>query len=225
MTQLSAMSDLELAALMSSRICHDAISPVGAINNGLEVLDDEVDADSRKYALDLIRSGAQSAAAKLDFARFAYGASGSAGSEINLGEMERIARAYCGSIRHELEWHVEPINLPKNVVKLLLNLIASGIAALPRGGTLRVIMGGSATAPIFQIQCVGRGAKLPEDLARMLGYPVAPPTEGLGAVGADGKLVVNALSIQAYYTVRVAAETGMSLALAEDGADIIIDAR
>ncbi|WP_438802514.1 hypothetical protein, partial [Klebsiella aerogenes] len=52
---------LDLAALLCSRVCHDLISPVGAIVNGLEVLDDAKNADDREFALELIRKSARSA--------------------------------------------------------------------------------------------------------------------------------------------------------------------
>ena len=79
MSNQHQLDDLGLAALISSRICHDVISPVGAISNGLEVLDEEEDVQVREYALDLIRKSAAQASAKLQFARLAFGAAGSAG--------------------------------------------------------------------------------------------------------------------------------------------------
>ncbi len=79
---------LELAALMCSRVCHDLINPVGAIVNGLEVFDSSNKEDDKQFALDLIRKSANSTSARLQFCRIAYGAAGSAGSQIDLGEAQ-----------------------------------------------------------------------------------------------------------------------------------------
>ena len=86
------LDPLDLAALLCSRVCHDVISPVGAIVNGLEVLDDEKDGSMREFANDLIRKSAKQASARLQFARIAFGAAGSAGSSIDLGDAEQVAR-------------------------------------------------------------------------------------------------------------------------------------
>ena len=84
---------LELAALLCSRVCHDLISPVGAIVNGLEVLDDNPKPEDREFALDLIRKSAKTASARLQFCRLAFGAAGSAGAQIDLGDAQNMARA------------------------------------------------------------------------------------------------------------------------------------
>src|SRR5665213_407794 len=83
---------LDLAALLCSRVCHDLISPVGAIVNGLEVLDEDKDEETKTFALDLIKKSAQQASAKLQFCRLAFGAAGSAGAQIELGDAEKVAR-------------------------------------------------------------------------------------------------------------------------------------
>ena len=79
---------LDLAALLCSRVCHDLISPVGAIVNGLEVLAEEKDEETKTFALDLIKKSAGTASAKLQFCRIAFGAAGSAGAQIDLGDAE-----------------------------------------------------------------------------------------------------------------------------------------
>ncbi len=99
MTEPTALGDLELAALVSSRICHDVINPVAAISNGLEMLDEEPDQAMRDAAMDLIRKSAAQASAKLQFARLAFGAAGSAGAEIDLRDAEKVARDFVGRNR------------------------------------------------------------------------------------------------------------------------------
>ena len=84
-----SLDALDLAALLCSRVCHDVISPVGAIVNGLEVLEDEKDAEMRGFAVDLIKKSANTASARLQFCRLAFGAAGSAGASIDTGDAER----------------------------------------------------------------------------------------------------------------------------------------
>src|SRR5437870_8190033 len=129
---------LELAALLCSRVCHDLISPVGAIVNGLEVLDDNPKPEDRDFALDLIRKSARQASARLQFCRLAFGAAGSAGAQIDLGDAEVVARGFLEDDKTKLTWNLARVLLPKNRVKLLLNLLVLGAQSIPRGGSLTV---------------------------------------------------------------------------------------
>src|ERR671929_929705 len=113
MAELFTLSALDLAALLCSRVCHDVISPVGAINNGLEVLEDEADEQTRVFALDLIRKSARQASAKLQFARLAFGAAGSAGAQIDLRDAETVARGFLDGDKVVLEWTGGGGALPK----------------------------------------------------------------------------------------------------------------
>src|SRR5215207_4303193 len=88
------LDPLELAALVASRVCHDVISPVGAIVNGLEILEDEKDEEMRGFALDLVRKSARQASARLQFARLAFGAAGSAGAQLDTGDAEQVTRGF-----------------------------------------------------------------------------------------------------------------------------------
>src|SRR4051812_34353083 len=104
----SAPDALELAALLCSRVCHDLISPVGAIVNGLEVLDDNPKAEDRDFALDLIRKSAKTASARLQFCRLAFGAAGSAGAQIDLGDAQNMAKGHIEDGKIAMSW-----NLPR----------------------------------------------------------------------------------------------------------------
>src|SRR5467141_5121326 len=84
---------LDLAALLCSRVCHDLISPSGAIVNGLEVLEESTDEETKSFALDLIKKSAKTASARLQFCRIAFGAAGSAGAQIDLDDAHAMARA------------------------------------------------------------------------------------------------------------------------------------
>ena len=83
---------LDLAALLCSRVCHDLISPVGALVNGIEVMEDDADEQTRTFALELIKKSATTASARLQFCRIAFGAAGSAGASIDTGDAESVAR-------------------------------------------------------------------------------------------------------------------------------------
>lgn len=151
---------LEFAALLCSRVCHDVISPVGAIVNGLEVLEEEEDAEMREHALLLIAKSALQASAKLQFARLAFGASGSAGAEIELADARRAAEGLFAGSRISLAWEARPAALHKSRLKLLMNLLQFAAGAIPRGGELRVIVepGNEGMAVI----ATGARARVPE---------------------------------------------------------------
>src|SRR5687767_9210068 len=132
------LSGPDLAALLCSRVCHDVISPVGAINNGLELLDEGAgDSD----ALDLIRTSAVNASVRLKFARLAFGASGSVGASIDTGEAEKAAKDFAiAEKKTEVSWNGPRAIIAKNRVKLLLNLFLVAYAGIPRGGSIDVTL-------------------------------------------------------------------------------------
>ncbi|MGE5513248.1 MAG: histidine phosphotransferase ChpT [Bacteroidota bacterium] len=210
MSQRAQPSDLELAALISSKICHDIINPVGAIYNGLEILDEEDDEEAKSYALDVIRNVTEQASARLQFARFAFGAAGSAGSMIDLTTAEQISRGFLGQGKHKLVWRGAAGHMPKDKVKLLLNLVASAVSALPRGGEIEVGIRGSLDNPSFLVRCHGPGARPPLHLIEFLGGSQVP---------------LDTMTIQAYYTCRLAQTSSMRLEVLKDGGDIVLSAR
>jgi histidine phosphotransferase ChpT len=203
-------TDLELAALISSKICHDLIGPVGNINNGLEILDEEEDPQSRTYALDVIRNVTETASARLQFARFAYGATDSAGAKIDLATCEELSRGLIGKGKHKLVWHGLKGQIAKDKAKLLLNLVAAAPTAVPRGGEIEVEIAGTFAQPGFVIRCHGTSARPPQYLAEFVNGP-AP--------------AITAMNIQAYYTVRLAMASRMRLAVVKDGADVVLTAK
>src|SRR5258707_15700941 len=108
-----AMNDLDFAALLVSRVCHDLVSPVGAVVNGLEVLEDETDPAMRADALRLVASSAEQAAARLQFARIAFGAAGSAGAGLHPTTVTRILFGVLKGGKVELARQGPPVNRPK----------------------------------------------------------------------------------------------------------------
>ena len=158
MTATDTLSSMDLAALLCSRVCHDIINPVGAIANGLEVLEEDNGEEMQTFAMELITKSAKTASAKLQFARLAFGAAGSAGAEIDTGDAENVARSFMAGEKADLEWEGIRVLMPKNLVKLLLNLILIGGSTIPRGGVIKVSLEGDAYYPTFRLV---RGEKCP----------------------------------------------------------------
>jgi histidine phosphotransferase ChpT len=211
MTDKVELGALDLAALLCSRVCHDIISPVGAIINGLEVLDEEKDEEMKAFAFDLIRKSAGQASAKLQFARLAFGAAGSAGAEIDLGDAETVATGYMKGEKAEFSFAAPRALMPKNLVKLLLNLILLANAAVPRGGKVAVSVDGDAGAPRFVIRCTGPSARVPAAFERLVPGDIEP-----GAIDAH--------AVQAYYAGVLARAVGMAVSARLDGEDVVVEA-
>lgn len=133
------MNSVEFASLLCSRLCHDLLSPVGAINNGLELLADEQDPQMRAQCMELLADSARASANKLKFFRLAFGAAGGFGDVIATDEAKAaIEGLYVSSGRVQLGWMVNDATLSKPAVKLLLNLALIAGDALVRGGCLDV---------------------------------------------------------------------------------------
>src|SRR6185503_13872752 len=114
MTATVALEGLDLAALLCSRVCHDLISPVGAIMNGLEVMEEDKDEETRRFAMELIKKSARTASAKLQFCRLAFGAAGSAGAQIDSGDAEKVTRGLIEDDKTKISWTLPRVLLPKN---------------------------------------------------------------------------------------------------------------
>lgn len=162
------MTDLEFSAFLVSRVCHDLVGPLGAVVNGLEVLEDERDAAMRADALKIVTSSAAQALARLQFMRLAFGAAGSAGAELDLGEVGRLIAGLFTTGRTTLEWETPPVQWPKDWAKLLMNAALIGADCLPRGGVVRVEANGLGQAPGFTITATGVGVRVSEDVERAL---------------------------------------------------------
>jgi histidine phosphotransferase ChpT len=199
------LSDLDLAALLCSRVCHDIISPVGAIANGLELMDDpDVDADMKATALDMVRNSAKTATAKLKFCRIAFGASGSAGAQIDMGEAGEMAKAFVGEEKIKLDWQAPRENRPKAEVKLILNMMMLAMAGIPRGGVVTVTVDGRN----FAVKAQGERAKVPQAMADVL----------TGAVAAE---TLDARMVQPYYAKLLAESANLSIGISLEGEDVV----
>jgi histidine phosphotransferase ChpT len=206
----SAPDQLELAALLCSRVCHDLISPVGAIVNGLEVLDDNPKPEDRDFALDLIRKSAKTASARLQFCRLAFGAAGSAGAQIDLGDAQTMARGQIEDGKCTITWNLPRLLLPKNRVKLLLNMMVIAQQTIPRGGVLIVDPIGEGETMSFRITATGLNGRVPQNIADMLSSSEAHAADAHG--------------VQPYYTRLLAEACGLKVKLAAEGEAVVATA-
>lgn len=209
MADIFTLSAPDLAALLCSRVCHDIISPVGAINNGLELLEESGADDD---AMRLIATSAVNASARLQFARIAFGAAGSAGMQIDTGDAQAVATAYIRNEKPELEWNGPRLLLPKNKVKLLLNLLLVANSGIPRGGKLTVTIEdkGEGNAR-FELVAGGPMVRVPPKFLEL--HSESPPEEP-----------IDAHSVQFYYTLLLAREAGMPISIRASAEDIVLSA-
>jgi len=204
-----ALDALDLAALLCSRVCHDLISPTGAIVNGIEVLEEDSDAETKTFALDLIKKSARTASARLQFCRIAFGAAGSAGAQIDLGDAENMARGFIEDDKFKIAWNLPRALLPKNRAKLLLNMLIVAIQTIPRGGVLTVDPIGTGDDMGFRITALGLNARVPQAVLGLL--------EGSSENGS-----IDAHAIQPFYTGLLARSCGLSVGLAAEGEAIVL---
>ena len=199
-------SGLELASLLCSRLCHDLLSPVGALSNGLELLADEKDPEMRKRCFELLEQSAKISADKLKFFRLAFGAAGGFGELVPVDEPRSLVDALIGNNgRITANWALGAPALPKTAVKVLLNLSLIAIEALVRGGTLDI------------------GAELREGASEIVIRAAGPKIAFDPVIGRalDGSLEARELSSRtapAYMLYQLAASTGggLQFALSDD---------
>ena len=129
----------EFASLLCSRLCHDLLSPVGALNNGIELLADETDPEMRARCMELLAESARTSANKLKFFRLAFGAAGGFGEMVDTREAQAAIEGLHGPDgKVKIGWMVATPALPKVALKVLLNLSLIAGDALVRGGQLDI---------------------------------------------------------------------------------------
>ncbi len=198
----------DLAAMMCSRVCHDLINPVGAINNGLQSLEDPGQADMADLARQMVSNAAKQALARLEYARLAFGASSTAGTEFDTRECEKVARIMFEIEKPDLDWTITPVFLPKNKAKLMMNMLLIALTAVPRGGMITVSLNGEAGAEEIEIIAVSDPEKkqrtfMPQGVVELL---AGTPEGG-----------VEARNIQPFYTGLLARMSGMAVTASVDG--------
>ena len=207
-----AIGALDLAALLCSRVCHDLISPVGAIVNGLEVMEEDKNEETKTFALELIKKSAYQASAKLQFCRLAFGAAGSAGAQIDLGDAAKAARGLLEDGKTTLVWNLPPQLLAKNRVKLLLNMLLIAAGTISRGGALTVdpISAADGIAG-FTVTASGPNAKLNPAIAELIAGSPAH--------------AVDAHAIQPLYAGILARDCGLVLSAQGESGTVALTAR
>lgn len=201
------LSGLELAALLCSRVCHDAVGPVGAIVNGLELLDEDDSEETRILSLDLIRKSARQSSARLQFARIAFGAAGSAGSSVDLGYAQQLTEQFMQDEKVTLNWQAPRLYVEKNRVKLLMNLVVIALTSIPIGGTVDVTMDGDAENPVFTVLAKGPKPRLAPHLLDLL--------DGKSATG-----TVDAHGFQMFYTGLIARTCAMQVVVTKNDDEV-----
>jgi histidine phosphotransferase ChpT len=198
--------DVKVAELLCSRLCHELVSPVGAINNGVELME-ELGDDMADQAMSLVAESGRTAAARLRCYRLAYGAAGGQDT-VGLGEARQIAADYLAGTKLALDWPLAagaPALLPPGTVKLLLNLVILAGDALTYGGTIGVAINAAARPAAVMVSAQGRSARLgaEEDTA-------------LAGAAAAGDLTPR--TVHAYVTGLFARHYGMAL-ICDDAGD------
>ena len=197
------VSPVDFASLLCSRLCHDLLSPVGALNNGLELLADETDPAMRQRCMDLLADSARASASKLTFFRLAFGAAGGFGEEVATREARgAIEGLIAENKRIELAWVVEEETMPKAAIKVLLNLVLIASESLVRGGRMEI--GGEDNAGHLEIVVKIEGPRLVLD----------PEIRGT-LVDGPGETAVTPRAAAAYMVHTLVAESGGSMQIFE----------
>jgi len=202
------MNAVDLASLLCSRLCHDLMSPVGALNNGIELLADEQDPDMRDRCLELLSDSARVTANKLKFFRLAFGAAGGFGDAVDTSEARSALEGLFGKDgKVELGWMAADARLSKSATKLLLNLALIAGDSLVRGGRLDV---GAESDGATEIAIRAEGPRIVLD-------PAIRDTLANGAEGA-----VEARTAGAWLAYSLAAEAGGAIQLSQPSEDTLV---
>lgn len=157
--------DLDFASLLASRLCHDLVNPAGALNTGLDVLDNESDPEMREHAQSLVKESMERMLAVIEYARLAYGASGGGEGEMGTDDLRQKAERLFAFFKPELRWNMPAGALPKREARALLNLLLTSERLAPRAGSVVTV---EASGGSFTLTAEGRRAGVPEDVAAAL---------------------------------------------------------
>ena len=208
---ISKLTPSALSALLCARICHDLISPVGALSTAIEILDDDSNSEMHADALDLVRNSSKQANAKLKFLRLAFGAGGSAPGIIGVSEIQTLANDMFAQGKADLKWQLQSDGLDKSHARLLLNMVMLGMQAVPRGG--EVVMSELKNEAGSELHVVATGPRARLDAAVERTLIGKAPEDGF-----DGR------SIQPFYAGMMAREIGGSVSAAIEEETVTIKA-
>lgn len=207
MTLAVSLKPMDLAALLCSRLCHDLISPVGAIQNAMELYDE---GGAEEDALQLVRWSVASASARLQFARLAFGFSGASREQIDTRTVEQVAQQYMKEEKAILKWQIPSLLLPKNEVKLLLNLLLIANATVSREGEIVVMMMQEENKRSFRFEICGKNLRIPSHFIALYNGEIQEEH-------------IDAHAIQFYYTVLLAEVTDMKININETESCLILE--
>ena len=205
------MNPVDFASLLCSRLCHDLMSPVGALNNGIELMADEQDPEMKERCVELLADSARATANKLKFFRLAFGAGGGFADLIDANEARIALEGIFGAERRiELGWMVAPEKLSKGAMKLLLNLAMIAGDALVRGGRLDV--GAETTGAGLEIAIRGEGPKV------VLDGGIRDVLTSASSQGGE----IEPRAAGAWLATALAAEAGGTIRVSEPGPEVIV---
>ena len=193
--QPTKLTPSNLAALMCARICHDLVSPVGALGAALEVLGDESNSDMHDDAMDLIKTSARQASHKLKFLRLAFGAGSSAPGVLSMDQLKELVDDMYGEGKATISWNASTDGVDKSHGRLVLNLVMIAVQSIPRGGELVIDLDKKADVTLINLTATGPKARLYEEFSRTLSGKA--PQDGF-----DGR------TIQPFYTGMLVRELG-----------------
>ena len=208
---VTKLTPASLGALLCARICHDLISPVGALATAVEILDDESNSEMHEDALDLVRNSSRQAGAKLRYLRLALGAGGSAPGIIGIEELKTLTTDMYGEGKANIEWAAALTGLEKNAARSLLNLIMLAVQAIPRGGNLVISV--NETPELSQLSLAATGPKARLDAAIAATLAGKAPQDGF-----DGR------TIQPFYTGLIIRELKGTVSADIEGETVTIQA-
>ena len=166
---------IDLASLLCSRLCHDMLSPVGALSNGLELLSSENDPEMRQRCFELLEQSAKISTDKLKFFRLAFGAAGGFGEMVEVAEPKALIEALAGDAKRiTVNWALDEQKLPKGAVKILLNFGQIGLDALVRGGTLDIGVEARDGAHEIVVRATGPKIGFDDNVGRALQGELSP---------------------------------------------------
>ncbi len=156
---------VHLSSLLASRLCHDLVNPVGALQTGLDVFGEDTDPEMQAHAIALIKESTQKTIDILSFARMAFGSSGGWEGDLDMGEAGKLSEAYYNHAKATLIWDLPPQPLPKPLVRTLMNLVLMVERCAPRAGSEVRVFG---ELPTFTIAATGPKLKYSEAFADAL---------------------------------------------------------
>jgi histidine phosphotransferase ChpT len=204
------LSSLDLSALLCSKVCHDVINPVAAMENGFQLLEMDQKPESREEAMKLIRHSAVQATAKLKYARIAFGSSGSPKAQLDVGDAGELGKQLFEP-EIKVAFGIPKTLMAKNRVKLLLNLMLIVAGIIPRGGSMTIEPIGGGETMGFKIQAEGPLVRVHPEVESLL---AGTPPEG-----------VTAQNVQPFYTGLLARTEGMKLSLVADAGSATVTAQ